>query len=208
MKTETDVILGPVGNIEFSFRPLAHAHGVAFISHPHPLFGGTMEHKVVHTLQRAFGKAGWSTLRYNFRGVGHSAGEHAHGVGERDDLHFLVQHFAPPAPGGKLAFAGFSFGCYVTSLVVQSLNTTRDVAHLVYVGPATSRWPMLAVPQGLHERTLVVHGENDEIVPFETCMQWARPQNLPVTVVPQGGHFFHGQQSIVFRLVQQFLSRS
>jgi alpha/beta superfamily hydrolase len=176
--------------------------GTAFIAHPHPLFGGTMDNKVVQTLARAFVQAGWSAVRFNFRGVGASAGVHDEGRGEAEDMQGLV---AAIAPEGPIALAGFSFGAFVASRVLESLWGSRDVRKVVLVGTAASRFPVSALPADAHERTLVVHGEQDDTVVLQSVLDWARPQALPVTVVPGVGHFFHGQLPLLKTLVVRHL---
>ncbi|MCM2252641.1 MAG: alpha/beta fold hydrolase [Ramlibacter sp.] len=177
-------------------------HGTAVIAHPHPLFGGTMDNKVVQTLARAFVQAGWTALRFNFRGVGASQGQHDEGRGELDDMLALI---AAEAPEGALALAGFSFGSFVASRAAQALWPTRVIEKIVLVGTAASRFDVATLPQEAHERTLVVHGEQDDTVPLASVMDWARPQLLPVTVVPGGGHFFHGQLPLLKSLVARHL---
>lgn len=176
--------------------------GVAFLAHPHPLFGGTMDNKVVQTLARAFVQSGWTAIRFNFRGVGGSAGEHDEGRGEADDLRVLVQSIAPDGP---IALGGFSFGAFVASRVLESLWSARDIRKIVLVGTAASRFSVSAIPAEAHDRTLVVHGEEDDTVALSAVMDWARPQSLPVTVVPGGGHFFHGQLPLLKNLVVRHL---
>jgi alpha/beta superfamily hydrolase len=170
------------------------------IAHPHPLFEGTMENKVVQTMARAFVQAGWVALRFNFRGVGASEGVHDDGNGETADyLHFV----ADQAGEGPLAMAGFSFGSYVAVRALQTLWSERDVRKIILVGTAASRFQVPALPAEAHDRTLVIHGEVDETVPLSAVMDWARPQTLPVTVVPGVEHYFHGKlvplKSLVLR---------
>lgn len=181
----------------------ASARGVAVIAHPHPLFGGTMDNKVVQTLARAFVQCGWFAVRFNFRGVGATEGVYSEGRGELEDLLAVVAH---SAPSGPLALAGFSFGAFVTSHAVQSLWPARAPEALVLVGTAASRFDVAPVPAELHGRTLVLHGEMDDTVPLADVMQWARPQSLPVTVIPGGAHFFHGQLPLLRGLVARHLS--
>ncbi|KQT12500.1 alpha/beta hydrolase [Ramlibacter sp. Leaf400] len=176
--------------------------GVAFIAHPHPLFGGTLDNKVVQTIARAFVQGGWSAVRFNFRGVGASAGVHDEGRGEAEDMRALVDAIAPEGP---IALAGFSFGAFVASHVVQALWSTRDVRKVVLVGTAASRFQVATLPPESHDRALIVHGEEDDTVPLQSVMDWARPQTLPVTVVPGGGHFFHGQLPLLKSLVARHL---
>lgn len=162
-----------------------------------------MDNKVVQTLARAFVACGYTAIRFNFRGVGASAGLHDEGRGETDDFLQVVRELAPEGP---LAIAGFSFGAFVASQAVTRLEGERDVRRLVLVGTAASRFQVATLPVALHERTLVVHGEQDDTVPLAAVMDWARPQALPITVVPGGGHFFHGQLPLLKSLVVRHLS--
>ena len=176
--------------------------GVAIIAHPHPLFGGTMDNKVVQTLARAFVQAGYTAVRFNFRGVGASAGEYDAGKAELQDLLAVVQQVAPEGP---IALAGFSFGAFVTSHALAQLWPEGWVQKAVLVGTAASRFDVAQVPADAHEKTLVIHGEADDTVELSAVMNWARPQILPVTVIPQVGHFFHGQLPLLKSLVVRHL---
>ncbi|WP_311222370.1 MULTISPECIES: serine aminopeptidase domain-containing protein [unclassified Acidovorax] len=208
-QTERLTLDGPAGAIE-AVRDAAAvpeggtARGIAVIAHPHPLFGGTMDNKVVQTLARAFVASGWTAVRFNFRGVGATAGTHDEGRGELDDLLAVVRQVAPQGP---LALAGFSFGAFVTSHALERLWAERqgDIQRAVLIGTAASRFTVAPVPADAHQRTLVVHGEADDTVPLAAVMDWARPQILPVTVVPGGGHFFHGQLPLLKNLVTRHL---
>lgn len=207
--TERLLLPGPAGTIEVARDvPAAAApRGVAVIAHPHPLFGGTMDNKVVQTLARAFVQAGWTALRFNFRGVGASSGTHDEGRGELQDLLAVVQQLAPPAADGlpALALAGFSFGAFVMSHALAALWPERRIAHVVLVGTATTRFAVAPVPPEAQLRTLVLHGESDDVVPLASVFDWARPQALPVTVIPGVGHFFHGQLPLLKSLVLRHL---
>ena len=176
--------------------------GVAIIAHPHPLFGGTMDNKVVQTLARAFVQCGYTAVRFNFRGVGASAGEYDAGKAELQDLLAVVQQVAPSGP---IALAGFSFGAFVTSHALATLWPEDRVEKAVLVGTAASRFDVAPVPPEAHDRTLVIHGEADDTVELSSVMDWARPQILPVTVIPQVGHFFHGQLPLLKNLVVRHL---
>ncbi|HSV36253.1 MAG TPA: alpha/beta fold hydrolase [Ramlibacter sp.] len=176
--------------------------GTALIAHPHPLFGGTMDNKVVQTLARAFVQSGWTALRFNFRGVGASQGQHDEGRGELEDLLAIA---AAEAPEGPLAIAGFSFGAFVAAGAVHALWGPRKIEKIVLVGTAASRFEVAPLPAEAHDVSLVVHGEADDTVPLSAVMDWARPQSLPVTVVPGGGHFFHGQLPLLKSLVARHL---
>lgn len=204
-QTERLSLAGGAGPIEAARDGAAAGvapRGVAIIAHPHPLFGGTMDNKVVQTLARAFVASGYQAVRFNFRGVGGSAGVHDEGRGECEDLLSVV---AQVAPEGPLALAGFSFGAFVTSHALAALWGQRRIDHVVLVGTAASRFTVAPVPAEAHSRTLVVHGEHDDTVPLAAVMDWARPQILPVTVVPGGGHFFHGQLPLLRNLVARHL---
>ena len=205
------LIDGPAGHIEVVVEDPAEApRGLAVIAHPHPLMGGTMDNKVVHTLVRAFVLAGWRAVRFNFRGVGQSEGVHDEGRGESADMVVVAaHHLSDPALAGlPLALAGFSFGGHVAAQAAARLlqaaaerPEVRSPASLVLVSPAVSRFDVPTVPS----HTLVVQGEADDVVPLDRILEWARPQQLPVTVLPGAGHFFHGQLGVLRELVVRHL---
>jgi alpha/beta superfamily hydrolase len=202
-QTERLELAGPAGRVQaLRDLPQGESRGVAVIAHPHPLFGGTMDNKVVQTLARAFVQCGWTAVRFNFRGVGTSEGAYDEGRGEAVDLQAIVQAVAPAGP---IALAGFSFGAFVTAQAVQALWAQRDVRRIVLVGTAASRFPVPPLPPESHDRALVIHGEQDETVLLAAVLDWARPQSLPVTVVPGGEHFFHGQLPLLKSLVVRHL---
>jgi len=200
-QTERRLIDGPVGAIECAIdRPTDELHretprGVAVVAHPHPLFGGTMDNKVAQTLARALVLLGYETVRFNFRGVGATAGTHDEGRGESDDLLAVVA--AMRRPGLPLVLGGFSFGAYVTTLAAARLSGAEAAERLVLVGPSTQR----ATPAPVPADTLVIHGEQDDVVPLSATLDWARPQQLPVIVMPGVGHFFHGQLTQLRQLI-------
>jgi alpha/beta superfamily hydrolase len=203
VQTQRLTLMGEAGVIEaLRDDPEKSPHGVAVIAHPHPLFGGTMDNKVVQTLARAFVQCGWQVIRFNFRGVGASAGTHDAGAGEARDLLRVVEQVAPEGP---LALAGFSFGSFVASHALAQVWPQRMVQKVVFVGTAAQRFEVAPIANELHEKTLVVHGEQDDTVSLASVMDWARPQSLPVTVVPGGGHFFHGQLPLLKGLVVRHL---
>ena len=178
------------------------AKGLAFVAHPHPLFGGTMDNKVVQTLSRAFVQSGWDCLRMNFRGVGQSQGAYDEGRGESADVLEALRQLAPTGP---LALAGFSFGAFVTCQVLAQLWPSERIHTVVLVGTAVTHFNPSPVPPELHDATLVVHGESDDTVALSAVLQWAAPQALPLTVVPSGGHFFHGQLPLLKSLALRHL---
>jgi uncharacterized protein len=201
--TEKFQVPGPLGVIECARDvPAGAPRGVALIAHPHPLFGGTMDNKVVQTLARACVQCGWTAVRFNFRGVGASAGSYGEGIGEIDDMLAVLEHVAPT---GELVLAGFSFGSAVASQVYARVCGQRSVSKLVLVGTAASRFKVADIAASEHDKVLVVHGEADDTVALSAVMDWARPMSLPVTVVPGGGHFFHGQLPLLKNLVARHL---
>ncbi|NDY92653.1 alpha/beta hydrolase [Ideonella livida] len=198
--TQRLVLDGPVGALSVAVdephpAPAAGLRGVAVICHPHPLHGGTMDNKVAQTLARAFLALGYRAVRFNFRGVGDSQGQWDGGRGEVDDALAVIA--AQRLPGLPLALAGFSFGAYVASQAGARLPPEAAAERLVLIGPATVNFEVAAVPAD----TVVVHGEADEVVPLQATLDWARPQHLPVVVVPGVGHFFHGQLSLLKSIV-------
>jgi hypothetical protein len=162
--------------------------GIALVAHPHPLYGGTMDNKVTQTLARAFVALGYATARMNFRGVGKSAGVHDAGRGETDDMALLLAHMRQQYPGLPVALGGFSFGTFVQSQLQQRLiEQGAPAERLVLVGSAAGKWAMPNVPAN----TILIHGELDDTIPLTAVFDWARPQDLPVIVIPGADHFFH-----------------
>ncbi|CAH0347836.1 alpha/beta hydrolase [Aquabacterium sp. CECT 9606] len=192
-RPDSTTIDGPAGLIEVVLEdPATVPIGLAVIAHPHPQMGGTMDNKVVHTLSRAFVLAGWRAVRFNFRGIGQSEGAWNEGVGEVDDLLAVLAHHRtdPAVQSLPVALAGFSFGGFIAASASARLPQAPN--ELVLVSPAT-RYGVPNVPA----HTLVVQGEQDDVVSLASVLEWARPQALPVTVVPGVGHFFHGQLGVL-----------
>ena len=203
--TERLTLAGPAGSLELAVdTPAGPPRGLAVIAHPHPLHGGTLDNKVVQTLARAALASGFRAVRFNFRGVGGSAGSWDEGRGEVDDALAVVAAMRPALPAeAPLLLAGFSFGGYVASQLAARLAAAGAPAwRLVLVGPAVVNFDVAPVPAG----TLVVHGEVDEVVPLAAVLDWARPQQQPVTVLPGAGHFFHGLLPPLRHLVQTALA--
>jgi alpha/beta superfamily hydrolase len=151
---------------------------VAVLCHPHPLHGGSLDNKVVQTLARSLVQLGYTSVRFNFRGIGASQGQWDEGRGEIDDALAVVA--AHRVAGLPLVLGGFSFGAYVASQAAARLADGAQAERLVLVGPAVVNFATAVVPKD----TLVVHGELDEVVPLAAVFDWARPQGLPVVVVP------------------------
>src|ERR1700736_3197200 len=187
-------IAGPSGALELALNlPEQTPRGIALIAHPHPLQGGTLDNKVVQTLAKTFAALGYAAVRFNFRGVGLSEGEFDDGIGETDDA--LAALAAARLEFGELpvALAGFSFGSYVQTRVAHAVTAER----LVLIGPAVKRFPIEAVPPD----TIVIHGEEDDVVALADVLAWARPQQLPIVVFPGCGHFFHGRLPTLQRVM-------
>lgn len=188
------MIDGPAGKIETDINdPGGARRGIALIAHPNPVQGGTKDNKVVTTLAKAFFALGYVAARPNFRGVGASAGRHDEGRGEIEDLVAVAAHLKRQFGDLPLALAGFSFGSFVQTHVAKRLPPER----MVLVGPAVGRFAAETVPPG----TLVIHGERDDVVPLSAVLDWARPQGLPIVVVPGGEHFFHGRLDLLADIV-------
>lgn len=191
--TERVFVAGPAGRIECALdRPNA-AEGAprraALIAHPHPLYGGTLDNKVVQTLARAFVELGYEAWRPNFRGIGQSEGRYDEGRGEVEDLLSVYKEI----DSETTLLAGFSFGAAMQARLAQRVTASR----LVLVGVAVANFETPNVPQD----TLVIHGEQDETVPLAAVLDWARPQELPVVVVPGAEHFFHRKLNVLRDIV-------
>ena len=186
-----ELIDGPAGKIECAVdEPAGRSpRGVAVVAHPHPLFGGTLDNKVAQTLARAFVDLGYTAWRPNFRGVGASEGSHDEGRGELEDLAAVVEH----AGSEKPVLAGFSFGAAVQTRLAQQVKPER----MVLVGLAVKHLEAMPVPAD----TILIHGEEDTTVLLADVLAWARPQDLPVVVVPGADHFFHRRLQILRAII-------
>lgn len=179
--------------------------GIALVAHPHPLYGGTMENKVAQTLARTFVTLGYATARFNFRGVGESEGVHDDGRGEVDDMGIMYQHMTEQYPGLPVTLSGFSFGTFVQAQFQQRLIAEgRPAERLVLVGTAAGKWPMPPVPAD----TILIHGELDDTITLQEVFDWARPLDIPVTVIPGADHFFHRKLGHIKNLVIEMWRRN
>ncbi len=187
-------VAGPAGGIECAIDAPAAPRAVALIAHPHPLFGGTLDNKVVQTLARCFVELGYAAVRPNFRGVGATEGVHDEGRGEVDDLAAVLAFAQAEFGTAPPVLAGFSFGSFVQTHLAGRVEAER----MVLVGVAVKRFDARPVPAG----TMVIHGEVDETVLLADVLDWARPQELPVVVVPGADHFFHQKLNVLRSIVQ------
>ncbi len=204
-QSEKFTLAGGAGAMECVLdAPNEAPRGVALVAHPHPLYGGTMDNKVAQTLARTFVGLGYAAVRFNFRGVGASEGEHDHGHGETDDMAILLEHMRARFPGLPVALAGFSFGTFVAAQLQQRLVAAGAPAErLVLVGSAAGKWAMPDVPAD----SILIHGETDDTIPLKAVLDWARPQDIPVIVIPGADHFFHRKLGHIKNLVTQLWRR-
>jgi len=174
---QRSLIAGPAGQLEIAINVAETARSIALITHPHPLQGGTLDNKVVQTLGKTFTAIGYVAVRFNFRGAGRSDGSFDDGIGETDDALAVLDFARRQYPGIAArppVLAGFSFGAYVQTRVARTIQP---------------------------ERIVVIHGEEDDVVPLADVFAWARPQQLPIIVFPGCGHFFHGRLPQLQRVV-------
>jgi len=165
--------------------PETERRGLLLVAHPHPLHGGSLDNKVVTTLAKTANEAGWVTVRPNFRGVGRSEGGFDAGVGETDDLLAIARFVEKSYPDLSWVLAGFSFGAYVQHRVRQQLDARR----LILVAPAVTLYQFDSVPPD----TVVILGDEDEVIPPAAIRNWALAQHLALKTIPGAGHFFHGK---------------
>jgi len=196
---------GPAGKMQCLLDlPEGAPRGVALVAHPHPLYGGTMENKVAQTLARTFVTLGYAAARFNFRGVGESEGVHDEGRGEVDDMAVMYAHMREQYPDLPITLTGFSFGTFVQAQFALRLAAEgRPAERLVLVGTAAGKWPMPQVP----EDTILIHGELDDTITLQEVFEWARPLDLPVTVITGADHFFHRKLGHIKNLVIQLWRR-
>jgi uncharacterized protein len=208
-RPERLLIDGPAGKIEIvvdlpdasaAEHPAQTARGIALAAHPHPLFGGTLDNKVVQTLAKTFAELGYIAVRPNFRGIGATAGAHDEGNGETDDLVQVIVWARARFGPMPVVLAGFSFGAYVQARVAQREQPERMALVGVPDGLVTGgrRYEMPQVPPN----TIVIHGERDETAPLANVLDWARPQDLPIVIVPGADHFFHRRLHILRNIIK------
>lgn len=210
MKNQTQTFSGPAGYIDCTFSwPRGVPCGWALVLHPHPLQGGSRENKVVTTIARACNQHNLITICPNFRGVGASEGTFDNSLGETTDMLSLVSQVRAcykHLTHLPWVVAGFSFGSAVAAqLYVRIKHVYNDdlVALLILVGTAIQRYQVQQVE--IPENTLIIHGENDEIIPLKEIMDWVFPHSAPVVIIPKAGHFFHGRLLVLRRLVSTHL---
>lgn len=180
---------GPAGLLEARFQIPEQAQALAIVCHPHPLFGGTMDNKVVTTIARTMRGQNAATLRFNYRGVGKSTGQYGEAIGETEDLLAIYRWARSHYPGLPIWFAGFSFGGYIVIRAAMQVS----VACLVTIAPAIHLFekitPQLTMPW------TIIQGDQDEVVAATEVIAWAETcQPQPhLIIMPKTSHFFHGQ---------------
>jgi alpha/beta superfamily hydrolase len=207
--SENILIDGPVGPLQTLVDQPDHVRGLAIVAHPHPLFGGANNNKVVYTLAHTLRDLGHVVLRPNFRGVGKSAGTHDGGRGETDDLLAVLDHAIARWDAARalpVVLAGFSFGAFVQTQVAKRLEDAgRPPFRLILVGTAagevegTRSYDPPAVPRG----SLLIHGDRDEVVPLANVLRFAEAHGLAVTVIAGADHFFHGRLPSIREVVER-----
>jgi len=207
--TTTSLVLpGPAGNLEAVLDDPrqstdAAPSQVAVVCHPHPLFGGTMTNKVVHILARTFNERGAPTLRFNFRGVGKSAGIHDDGQGETEDVIAVLEWIRARWPHATIWLAGFSFGA---AMALRASQHGAPPAALITVAPAL-RW-LNQLADAPECPWLIVQGDKDELVDAQAVQSWvstlARAPQL--TLLAGAEHFFHGRLNDLRDVVREWLA--
>lgn len=197
-------VIGPAGKIETVITfPIHKPSGIAIIAHPHPLYQGNMDNKVVYITNKALIEKGFITAKFNFRGVGASEGKYAEGVGEISDVlavtRFMQENYGATLNHALLVLAGFSFGGAIQAFAAQQLNPHK----LILIAPSVARMntPQVVAHAGA---TLIIHGDHDDIVPLQSVIDWANPQGIAVTVIPDAAHFFHGKLTILKQAIMNF----
>lgn len=211
-KTEAMLIPGPAGPLELLLdRPARPVHGVAIVTHPQPLMGGTPRHKIPHKLAHGVRDAGWLAIRPSFRGVGASAGAYDNGVGEAQDILAVVDAVRDEARGTPLVLVGFSFGAYALARAIRALadqNAAPTVAILAGLPVGTVDGNRVYDTPPLPGDVVLIHGEADLQAPLEPLLAWARPTSHPVIVIPGADHFFSHSQDLLLSLVLAHLPKA
>lgn len=196
-------VTGPAGKLETVVTlPDDLPRGIAIVAHPHPLYQGSMDNKIVYILVRALVEQRYITAKFNFRGVGASEGSYTEGKGEIEDVLAVTQSVRERYDTGTeplpLTLAGFSFGGGVQAHVAQQLHPHK----LILVAPAVER---LQAPPVIDcaEHILIIQGDQDTVIPLQSTLNWATPQTLPITVIPGAEHFFHGKLNTLKNIILQ-----
>lgn len=205
--SEPVTIAGPIGSLEGLIdEPVGvPVNRAMVICHPHPLYGGAMTNKVVHTLAKAINDLGGAAVRFNFRGVGASEGAYADGVGETQDALAALAYAQQRWASVPLLLGGFSFG---GAVAIRAAAAASNVDALVTVAPAIRR---IKVPTHTLPKCpwLIVQGDRDELVDAEDVQAWAGALSVTPQIVVMRGveHFFHGRLNDLREAVSTWLRR-
>ena len=191
--TATTFMTGKAGDIEVLItvpKELTESTPIAVISHPHPLYGGSMTNKVVHIVAKSFAELDAITVRFNFRGVGKSAGKYDDGIGEAEDLQLIVAELKKWRSQAPIWLAGFSFGAYVTTRAYAQVQPQK----VLLVAPPISMYPFDELPE-IEVPYIVIQGGQDEVIDANAVKNWASARsNQPQLIwMEEAGHFFHGK---------------
>lgn len=206
--TEQILIPGPVGQIEiFVDRPKDELKGFAVVCHPHPLEGGTPQHKVPVLFTQIFTELGYIVYRPSFRGLGGSEGTHDHGQGETDDILAVIEYVRQQHPNLAFYAGGFSFGSHVLANCQARLSEELRPQQLVLCGLPTGSVVGLRdyTTPSIDGDLILIHGEQDEITLLSDLIAWAKPQKHPITIMPGANHFFTGYLKQLRQVITRYL---
>jgi alpha/beta superfamily hydrolase len=209
------LLVGAAGKIEVAGAVPEAPRAIAVIAHPHPLFGGTMDNKVITTLARTYTDAGMAAFRFNFRGVGATEGTHDEGRGETEDMLAVIEYARRTIGELPLHLAGFSFGGAIAlrsssrvdfaQLILVAPGFRRILAHGMDVAPDPADPNLGAPDRHTTTNTLVVHGDLDDTAPLADSLAWATAREVPVAIVPGGEHFFHRKLHVLREIVSRWI---
>ncbi|MBP6562753.1 MAG: alpha/beta fold hydrolase [Neisseriaceae bacterium] len=199
----TLMLAGPMGLLETLYAPPAqgvNVLGVAVLAHPNPRLGGHNRHKVIHTMAKALNQLGYHCYTPNYRGVGLSVGTYDAGPGETSDLLAIIAQAQQRHPGLKLVLAGFSFGGHVALKAAQHTQPSA----LLLIAPSVTLHESGSPHAPQAQRTTLIAAEADAIDPLAPLCAWARPQNLPLILIPGASHFFDGQLPLLSQAITRY----
>jgi len=197
----------PTGHLEGILKPEEDGiipHYAALVCHPHPLGGGTMHNKVVFKVAQVLQALGMPTLRFNFRGVGHSTGTYDEGRGEMDDVRFALEFLSRRYPGLPVMLAGFSFGAYVGLRVAAADDRVQTMIGL----GVPARMFDGDYLRDYHKPKLIIQGTDDELAPYDLAVAWFEELPAPKSMMAVEGadHFFQGRLDEVQAIITSFVS--
>ena len=204
--TASTLIVAEAGNIEVLItlpENITEMTPTVIISHPHPLYGGSMTNKVVHILAKSFTELNVIVVKYNFRGVGQSEGEYDEGLGEAEDLQLLAKTIRQWRPKAPIWLAGFSFGAYVTTRAQSDIKAEK----IVLVAPPVNMYPFQDLAD-IDIPWIVIQGGEDEVIDANAIKSWvkSRPHAPEFIWMQDAGHFFHGKLNDIKAAILQVWS--